>query len=637
MVEDAKNEVASSDADQAERPSKEAAAVTAEHSKDESTVADVEHPKRTSSQGNNRARYSSVVYFHGMGDQRRYEETSRLIDSLDRYLVNQNAGGNDLGRLRNIKVRVEPLRSDRSSKDIVGFIRTAYSGGNGQGAGSVRFYEAYWAPVMAENKSAWGVVKWLFKQPLRPWRTLRSPWRERQRLRRASLVALFEKNRATPSAHIEEGDYTQLMRLYDEFEGLDAQRRFLDGTFEEFIEFVKDESKADPAAAARRVALAQAWHADYTRSELRNAAALAIMTLALVMLAAGTLLGILIVLKAALGSEALAGLLKTFGASIEADWKTVSATAAALVGFLGISRFLTNYLGDVESWATYQETDSKHTARNKVLDQSIQLLTHVLEDGDCDRVTVVAHSLGTSVAHDALLALTRRNRASNAQDPIAGPVPLYKIEHFVTMGSPIDKIEYFFESYSSPSHRYKRVVEALRGDIGVPPFTRNRHPHIHWINFWDQGDAISGALHSPASAIEFCQRVDNVHVASYGFPAPGASHAGYFTHRTVIDTLFQVIYRRAFSFRTLQQPNPGRPYDYESVHLGLKASEPLGTRSGYIFMAAATPLLVLIALMAWLLEARLVAYTAGGLSGAVMTFLFLAYLASSAKGQRKPI
>jgi hypothetical protein len=111
-----------------------------------------------------------------------------------------------------------------------------------------------------------------------------------------------------------------------------------------------------------------------------------------------------------------------------------------------------------------------------VLTQTIATFSHVLNDPTCERVTIVAHSLGTSIAHDALLALTRRNRAHQAGDPIAGPVPLKKIEHFVTMGSPIDKIEYFFESYSSSSHRYKRVIEALRGDIGTPPFSRNGKP-----------------------------------------------------------------------------------------------------------------------------------------------------------------
>jgi hypothetical protein len=437
---------------------------------------------------NPRAPYSSVVYFHGMGSQRRYEETSRLVDCLDKYLVRQHRSGNSLGMLRNIRARVEPLRGDSQLKGIIGYIRTIFSGGpQAPPPSSVRFYEVYWAPVMADSKSAWGVAKWLFKQPLRPWRTLRAPWRERQRLRRASVVALFERERA---AHDETAlrDYTALIKLYDDFEGLDAQRRFPAGTFGEFLSFVAEESESRPETAKRRLAIARAWFATYRRQELRNACALAIIVLVLVLLAGGVLFGILVVLHSALAFRPLADLLKQFGAPLEADGKTVIAIATALVSFVGISRFLTDYLGDVEAWATYEETDIKYVARNKVLDQSLEVLAHVLCDPACERVTVVAHSLGTSVAHDALLALTRRNRAYRPEDPIAGPVPMHKIEHFVTMGSPIDKIEYFFESYSSPSHRYKRVIEALRGDIGSPPFMRNRRPHIHWINFWDQGD-----------------------------------------------------------------------------------------------------------------------------------------------------
>ncbi|QWG21687.1 hypothetical protein KMZ93_16995 [Bradyrhizobium sediminis] len=600
-----------------------------------SDLDNAERPKDEAG-GADRASYSSVVYFHGMGSQRRYEETSRLIDCLDRFLVGQHRAGNSLGMLRNIRVRVEPLRSAQASSDIVGYIRTVFAAGpQVQEAISVRFYEVYWAPIMAGNKSPWGVTKWLFKQPLRPWRTLRSPWRERQRLRRASLAALFERKHARSPVEIEERDYARLISLYDDFEGLEAQRRFPEGSFDEFLSFVAEEAKSRPETAKRLEVLARAWYAAYRSEELRNAAILAIMALALVLLAGATLFGVLIVLQSMLAFRPLADVLTQLGAPLKADWKTVVAIAASLAGLVGIGRFLTDYLGDVEAWATYEETDIKHMARNKVLDQSLELLTHVLGDPACERVTVVAHSLGTSVAHDALLALTRRNRAFKPEDPIAGPVPMNKIEHFVTMGSPIDKIEYFFESYSSPSHRYKRVVEALRGDIGAPPFTRNRHPYIHWINFWDQGDAISGALHSPASAVDFSQRVDNVHVANFGFPDPGASHGGYFNNRTVIDALFRIIYRRDGSFRTLTQPDPGKPYDYESVYQG--PGEPLGTRSVYALLAFATPLLVVVGLVAWLFNLRMPGYGAWGLAALAVTALVGGYIASRLKGQRNAI
>src|SRR6266850_3048988 len=162
-----------------------------------------------------RATYTSVVYFHGMGSQRRYEETSRLVDRLDQYLAGQYRRGKSLGYLRHITARVEPLRPDQASKDIVGYIRTNLSGDPEAEKGVVRFYEAYWAPVMADSKSPWGVLKWLLRQPLRPWQTRRAPWRERQRLRRASLVALFESDRAR-SPEMDERTYTRLLSRSEE-------------------------------------------------------------------------------------------------------------------------------------------------------------------------------------------------------------------------------------------------------------------------------------------------------------------------------------------------------------------------------------------------------------------------------------
>lgn len=576
------------------------------------------------------ASHTSVIYVHGIGSQRRYEETSRLVDRLDQYLQAQHQKGRSIGMLGMVKPRVEPLRPD-PAKGIIAYIRTIFTTGpRWEGARSVRFYEIYWAPIMAQTGSVWGVIKWLFVQPLRPWRTLRAPWRERQRLRRASLAGLFEGGQLRPLG-AEAADYAHLMKLYHDFEGPGALRRHPAGSFDEFLAFIAETSKAKPQAAERHQRLARAWRAAYVRQELRNAFTLSTMALALLLLAGGVVAGTLQALQAVVGFAPLAGLISLVGAPPKADWRTALTVVVSLGGLLGLGKILTDYLGDVEAWATYEETDAKHAARQKVLDTSLEVLTHVLCDEACDRVVIVSHSLGTSIAHDALLALTRRNLAFSPEDAMAGPVPLGKIEHFVTMGSPIDKIEYFFESYASRFHRYKRVVEALRGDIGSPPFTHNRKPHIHWINFWDEGDIISGALHSPASGAEFSQHVDNVHVASFGFPAPGASHAGYFDNPSVIKTLFEAIYLRAGSFETLTQPAPDKPYDYASVYLGPGA--PRGARRPYMALAATTPWLALAGLVGWLLGAKPFALGAWALAAAAVAALLAGYLASRARGQ----
>lgn len=580
-----------------------------------------------------RAPYTAVIYVHGIGSQRRYEETSRLVDRIDQHLKREHQRGNSIGLVGKIQPRLEPLRPD-GENDTIGYIRTIYSTDpKWRDARSVRFYEIYWAPVMAGASSVAGVVRWIFSQPLRPFRTLRSPWRERQRLRRSALVALFERGgRRPPGA--EDGDYTALMTLYNDFEGPNALRDYPKGTFEEFLAFVARKTRS-PDAAQRRTRLAKAWRDAYVGEELRNAFLLATMALALVLLAFGAVAGLLQALQMLTGFGPLASLMATLGVSPQVDWRTAATIAVSLAGLFGLSRLLTEYLGDVEAWATYEETNVKYAARQKVLEQSLQVLTHVLTDPACERVAIVAHSLGTSIAHDALLALTRRNWAFNVQDRMSGPVPLRKIEHFITLGSPIDKIEYFFESYASPTHRYKRVVEALRGDIGRAPFTDNRKPHIHWINFWDEGDVISGALHSPASGAEFCQHVDNYHVNGFHFPAPGASHSAYFQNKAVIHTIFQAIYQRGHSFKTVPRPEPGQPPDYAAALVG--PGERRGARRIYSAIMCAIPWVVLGGLIGWVLRASWVAQAAAGLVGVSVVGLVCAFLVSRMKGPLNPI
>lgn len=612
--------------DGAIKPAKAQAAPTHEAEALAASTPDAKAPTR--------APYTAVIYVHGIGNQRRYEETSRLVDRLDQYLQRQHLKGNSIGMLARVEPRVEPLRPD-PAKGIIAYIRTIFSTDpKFRNARPVRFYEIYWAPMMAQTESTWRVIKWLFRQPLRPWSTLRAPWRERQRLRRAALVAMFERGQPRPPG-VEEQDYRHLMKLYNDFEGPVALRNHPAGTFEEFLAFVTAQTKGKPETTRRRLSLARAWRAAYVRSELGAAFALTTMALALLLLAGAAVAGALQALQAVVGYAPLAELFRRADAPLKADWKTALTVVTALAGLLGLGKLLTDYLGDVEAWATYEETDVKHEARQKVLDTSLEVLTHVLCDEACERVAIVAHSLGTSVAHDALLALTRRNRAFRPEYPMAGPVPLGKIEHFITMGSPIDKIEYFFESYASDFHRYKRVVESLRGDIGTPPFTDNRKPHVHWINFWDEGDVISGALHSPASGAEFSHHVDNFHIASLRFPAPGASHAGYFDNRTVIRTIFEAVYHRAGSFELLTQPAPDKPYDYDSVYLG--PGEPRGGRRIYIALVAAIPWLALAGLIAWLLGGRPLALGAWALTAAAGAVLLAGYLASRARGQLTPI
>ncbi|MGQ0659338.1 hypothetical protein [Sphingosinicella sp.] len=576
--------------------------------------------------------YTAVIHFHGIGSQRRFEESAGLVDALDRYSNASKQDEQPIGKLARIQARSELLHSD--PKRTIGYIRSFWTEKTPDGwtpYQQVRFYESYWAPVMAGQQSPWRIVRWIFSQVWRPWTTMRAPWRERQRLRRAALAELFDREDLRPDG-AEPGDFGHLVKLYDEFEGLDAQRTYPAGGFDDFLAHIGASNRGKPDRAARLTRVARAWCRHYQRDERRAFFVLVTIALTLLLVAGATVFAIRAVLQLAVavvnvgaspGSE-IAGLLTP-------DWRTALGLAGGLFALL-LGKLLVDYMGDVEAWSTYRETDEKHERRRKVLDTSIELVTHVLADARCTRVVVVSHSLGTTIANDTLLAIARNNRATNPQDPLAGPAALHKIEHFVTLGSPIDKIEYFFESYSSRSHRYKRIIEELRGDIGTEPFSRNRKPYVHWINYWDEGDIISGPLHSPTNRERVAHLVDNVHVRSFGFPAPGASHLAYLDSRNVVRGLFDIIYKRAGSFRTLPIV-PDKGPDYRSVDLG--PGEARGDRRFYQLTALALPWLALMSLAVGLLTGRWTwwLFVPGALA---LLILVLGHGWSRARGHRDP-
>ena len=584
--------------------------------------------------------FCAVVYFHGMGSQRRYEEVSRLVEAIDVYLHNsREQRDQDLGYIYRIRPRLEQ-RSDDPDKTI-SYVRTYYKGSSEEpDTRQARFFEVYWAPVMAGQGGVRDVLKWMFKQVRRPFEAARAPWRERQRLRRSALMQIYE-NKSTWPPEVEDHDFRDLLQDYDAFEGHAARRTYQRGLFRDFMADLTERYSSKNAAKLERLrCLAQAWKKRYALSELY--AGFTIVTMALgLLLVAGLAVGILLLLLQLLGGSNVYGVIQDHLPAMLVDrvkptWMNSIALGGLLATFLGLSGFLTSYMGDVQAWTTYEETNTKHLLRQKVIDAGVATLKHVLSHERCARVVIVSHSLGTSVAHDTLLALARLNKASpdHRQDPIAGPLPLTKISHFVSIASPIDKVQYLFESYKSKFHRYKRVVEELRGDIGDIPFTRNTKPYVHWINYWDEGDIISGPLHSPSARNSLINRVDNVHVPNFLFPAPGASHAGYFINRKVIGELFEMIFFNQYSFAEADG-NDGQAKDYAALY-----REPGDARGMARFFFSIAAILVYLGFA----YAITLVFGFPAIQSLLVSLITLAvtviaggYLFSSARGHRHPI
>ncbi len=541
--------------------------------------------------------FTAVIYFHGMGSQRRLEETSRLIDSLDKHSRTINSW------LAGVTCHVEP--SLVVPDEMVQFIRTVHRPQNGSGSANprslphVQFYEGYWAPITAKGVKPWTVFWWLLTQAFRPFTVLRSEWRTHARLRRAALRELhdmhlrlgpkrsfseqvrrvkFWKNQ--PLIRMTASDVRQLLRAYQLFEGLGARRNFPDGKYCDFREFLDARLRMQLtiSAAQRDVMLRAAdhWRQHAFDVEIRNLFLLWTMLLFILVISLTGIVLASLFIASVQNSSFFKSLVEY---AKQADGKSqdlFNITAPTLLAFIisaiGIPVFLQRYLGDVVFWCTYEETDVRFAKRREILDFGVKVIKHVIKNPKCERVVIVAHSLGTAIAHDVLLELGKDDWARThnlAGFNIVSTQQLNKIEHFVTAGSPIDKIHYFFESDAGSSHRYVRVTDTLRGDMGRKPFGNNNNkPFLHWINFWDKADIISGSLESPPNATDTEVLVNNVEVSN-GHLSPGAAHTTYFENDTVIDHLFKMIYRNEYSYHVLSQqtPRPVQNVNYAPANL----------------------------------------------------------------------
>lgn len=572
--------------------------------------------------------YTALVYFHGIGEQKRYEEVSRLVDELERYDrdkpkpkgqgTSQPAqAGNDNG-LVVTGFEFEEPRSDRLTRDV-GYIRITRKDVLGQDR-EYRFYDAYYANQTAGGQPPLEVFLWLLKLAYNPGKILYSSWRNLSRLRRATLIGAWDRyarkggrSRSAEKSQKQEREEQReknrqiLLDAHDTFREIGLRGKFPKGAFRDFVKAFYDEKNKfpgfgkvlfsrtqDPLSPVVRDAFW--WWGRFVRVQLTIIFIVLTMLLTLALLLGGAL-SVLVM--------AVTGLLPL-------GWALILGAAILLIAN-GIRGFLRHYLGDLYLWTTYQETSGKNEKRRKILDTSMGYLSHVLGDDDCERVVVIGHSMGTTVAHDTILELARLNRAKRKKDSNRKELPLNRIQQFVTFGSVIDKVHYLFETGSSPSYRYTSVVENIRGDLGTPPFSdyfdqkdkaeKLRLPHIHWINFWDQADLASSPLYTPTNRdfmLLHNYMVDNYEVVNNCAPLPNNAHSTYLQNREVIESIYKLYFDDAYNFRDFQKKLLSNQEDNLPMLGGEKKGLP--TTVAFQFLVALVPWMILLILVSVLVS-----------------------------------
>jgi hypothetical protein len=144
--------------------------------------------------------YTALVYFHGIGEQKRFEEVSRLVDELESYDREkrkykgqekpQPAPAENDNPLIVTGFEFEEPRSNLERD--VGYIRMTRQDLHGQDR-EYRFYDAYYANQVAGGQPPLEVFLWLLKLARRPVDILRQHWRDAARLRRATLLGGWDR------------------------------------------------------------------------------------------------------------------------------------------------------------------------------------------------------------------------------------------------------------------------------------------------------------------------------------------------------------------------------------------------------------------------------------------------------------
>jgi hypothetical protein len=501
--------------------------------------------------------YSAVVFVHGMGPQARHENVGQLLEALEASCADP-----ETGVLRQVRPRLEPSRiEDEQDVPFVQLDRFVLPSKPGERRWSfrsrTRAYEVYWSPITARGAWAPQVAGWAVSQLLRPLAIAAGGWRQYTRLRMARLHRLND-TLASSSETPELNGYVlaSLLAQIQRFRGHEGRRhqertgRTDSHGFADFVAAKLGAAWARPAAAT--ISHWSKSHLPIERLTRSTGIGLSLLGAAVVAF-----------VMAAIFTET-----KPSPTSL-----MILATLTILAGLV-IGRFLTFTFSDVFIWNNNRDHDQDFERRGAVLRQTRNLFEHILRDPNCRRLVIVSHSLGSAIALETLAHMGQRNIARHG---LEAPVHLSKISHLFTLGSPIDKIFYFFQTREARTYRAGRLSDDLRGDLSQEPFFRDGRARIDWLNLWDAADPVSDPLYSPLGgetdgAAHRSAKIQNHRVENTRTYSAWKNHVGYLKNPAVVDAIAEAVFLN-------QTTPPPEPASDRNTLLG----------AAIAFMARATP------------------------------------------------
>jgi pimeloyl-ACP methyl ester carboxylesterase len=171
------------------------------------------------------------------------------------------------------------------------------------------------------------------------------------------------------------------------------------------------------------------------------------------------------------------------------------------IGYALLIDFLYGFFGDVQIYTTRDENNAHFYAlRDAILDTAVTAMIDALtpeRNGGYhyDRVIVLSHSLGGTIATDAITRLKQASEQGAITD-----AQFAKIRAFAMLGSSLEKTRYFFNvAGATPSVSYEewrgKAFESIFG--GDPSLLAAKSgSRIFWANYWYFTDPICDEVKS---------------------------------------------------------------------------------------------------------------------------------------------
>lgn len=211
-----------------------------------------------------------------------------------------------------------------------------------------------------------------------------------------------------------------------------------------------------------------------------------------------------------------------------------------------VRTLMVEYVGDVAAYVSSTKLDRFDAVRKAIKElakESASAVYLAMADEKTFQyksVAIVGHSLGSVIAYDTLNRLLADDMLRQPKVGIADRTSV-----FVTFGSPLDKIAFFFSIMSKKTRHIREQLAAL-----VQPLIQKKEirRHIPWVNVYTRNDVICGSLdffdfpqeikkNPPKDLLPLPREVENV--VDEEAVVPLVAHVDYWRNDKVWDEMWK--------------------------------------------------------------------------------------------------